>query len=434
MTGRARLAAALVAVALGLATAGCWDRLEIENVAWVLVVGIDSAQEDGFVFTFRVAVPRMLPGGGQVGGGESGRSFTTSILARSGFEAIDLFNTYVDRRLNLQHLRAIVVSDEVARSGRIEAFVDALVRFREFRRTVLLLVARGEAAPIVEAPEPLLTLNVGTFMDLLAGERTFHGLIDEALFHRFVLAAESTAEAPVPPLIALGRRPGGLAAPEPGREPPNPSGVELRDESPRGTRVRAGEVQRSGGNALELLGTAVFSGFRMVGTLTGDETRALSMIRGTFRRSFLAVPDPMAPGRLVAVQLRMERGPRIRVRRDGGRVALEVHISLEAGVVSVESPVDYSEPENAARLGAAVAEHLRRQGEAVVRRAQREFRADVFRFGEVVRTTFWRTRDWEAFNWPQRFPEADVRLAVEVAIRRHGFQRDPPVRRTERGG
>lgn len=414
-------------VGLALLAAGCWDRQELENTAWVLAMGIDPAEEDHFVFTFRVAVPRLLPGGGAGGAGdEAGRTFTTAILARTGFEALDLFNTYISRRISLRHLRAIIVSEEVARAGQLEGLVDALIRFREYRRTVFLLVARGPAAPILEAADPLLAFNISTFLDNLHGQRAFHGLAASGLLHDFVLSAESPAEAPVQPLLALGRQPGGLVPGEPGQDKPQPSGTDLQRLRPRGTAVLAGEAQRAGGASYELMGAAVFSGYRMVGTLNGDETRLLSMLRGTFRRTFVAVPDPLAPGRWVTVELRMERGPRVSVRRDGDRTAIDVQMALDAGLVSVRSQVDYFRGDNLRLLEAAVADRLRQEGQALIRRSQEEFGADIFRFGDAVRATFLRSRDWEAFDWPDKFPQADVRLAVEVAIRRQGFLREPP--------
>ena len=61
--------------------------------------------------------------------------------------------------------------------------------------------------------------------------------------------------------------------------------------------------------------------------------------------------------------------------------------------------------------------------EELIRRCQREFRSDIFGFGNYARGEVTTWDQLLALDWPRRFPEAQVNVAVEVQIRRVGLQR-----------
>ncbi|WP_237766612.1 Ger(x)C family spore germination protein [Peribacillus simplex] len=50
-----------------LLLAGCWDRVEINNIGIVLAAGLDKTAEDKIVLSVQIAIPEAM-GGGQMGG------------------------------------------------------------------------------------------------------------------------------------------------------------------------------------------------------------------------------------------------------------------------------------------------------------------------------------------------------------------------------
>lgn len=109
------------------------------------------------------------------------------------------------------------------------------------------------------------------------------GLYTDAFYHDFIMALKTTYRMPVAPLTALND----FSNYKESGTPPPP------EEFKGGDDYYAGELPRKGGNNFEFIGTALFDGDKMVGELTGIETRTLLMVRGEFSKASISVADPL---------------------------------------------------------------------------------------------------------------------------------------------
>lgn len=177
-----------VAAALGLLASlltGCWDRLEIEERAVVLGIGIDLAgaeaerQEDEISHsvhslpppktgmlrvTVQIAVPGRIPLGPGAGGGGAGAPSgggggqnTVWVVEGVGHTLDDAVNNLQQRispPLFFGHLRIIVLSEALARRG-IENLNDFFHRNSEVRRMNWMFICEGEAIELMKASPQL---------------------------------------------------------------------------------------------------------------------------------------------------------------------------------------------------------------------------------------------------------------------------------------
>ncbi|MEI1420513.1 Ger(x)C family spore germination protein [Bacillus cabrialesii] len=129
--------------------AGCWDRTEINDIAFVVSSAIDKKKDQ-----YRVALQIPLVGqlGGQTGGGGgTAGSKTWYVDSASGTtikEANNKLQTSLSRTINTSHRRTVVIGEEMAREGVAPVF-DILTRNPQNRLTALILVSRGEARDIL---------------------------------------------------------------------------------------------------------------------------------------------------------------------------------------------------------------------------------------------------------------------------------------------
>ena len=157
----------LLLCVMALVLTGCWDRMEIEDRAVVLAIAVDQSNDtrlEGansthlnanpvdrrplYRLTVQIAVPGRLPlgpGGSGDSGGDSGDQspvWELQIVGHTMEDAMKNMQQELADRLFLGHLRVIVVSEEVARSG-LENINDFLRRQPQVRRTAWMVVSRG---------------------------------------------------------------------------------------------------------------------------------------------------------------------------------------------------------------------------------------------------------------------------------------------------
>ncbi|MCR4401875.1 MAG: Ger(x)C family spore germination protein [Firmicutes bacterium] len=445
-----------ILVVMALSSSGCWDRTEVDDVAFIMAIGLDDAPDDQVYATFHIAVPRAVAGAGGVGGGSGGggagqqSSLITTLMGRSVLSLLNLLSTHVDRRPSFVHGKMVVVGEKLAKRG-IAPYIGEILRFRETRRTMFLAVVRGTAKEFIEKNRPVLEQNPAKNLELLALANKQAGFIPPSQVHRFLVEMQSLGEAPVTILAGMKEQAVGGRTEQSREDTPddssgssgNASQTDEGNEQPKMPLIQAishrsdsdyvaGQSPSVGGNPIEFLGGAVFRGDRMVGEITGQDVRAMLMLRGTFKRGVLDVEDPFVKGKYVSCGVRLARPTEIRVTREGGRFHVKVKVLLEGELIGTQSLVDYSDPKNLHTLERRVADDLTRSCQHLVKEAQETLRADIFAFGNKARHLVKTWEEWEALDWPEKFPEAVVDIDFRLALRRTGLLFKPPLPSTER--
>lgn len=391
---------------------GCWGSREPDETARILLIGLDKGKENVLTMTVLIDVPRSKAGSGNMdeGGKGGGKpAMTVSVESRTILTGLDMINSIVERRSTLNHLKAIIFSEELAREG-LDRYMTPLMRFPEFRRTIFLAVSQGSARELLEGFQPLMENNPAKYVELLFNAQRYVGFIPFVQFHHFYNDLKSLSVEPVCILV-------GLSGAKHVRYQRQPQGVREGD-------FLAGQLPRKGGGKLEVLGSAVFRESKMVGVLNGTQTVILNMLRGWFFESLFAFSDPGRPDLFVVLKVEKERKPEIKVRLGtGGIPEIWVRVPLDAEIISIQSGINYERPEKLPILEGVVNRRLEDLTEELVRKTQEEFRADIFGFGFKARRLAATYPQWESMNWPELYPEARVSITFDTKIRRIGLLR-----------
>ena len=414
---------ALLVLAFALLTLpGCWGSRETDEIAYVLVVGLDKGEKDNIVVTVSIANPRTIAGvsgggggGGGGGGPESKGTIVLSVETYAPAALVNLFNTTINRQMSLSHTRAYVFSEELAREGVGKWFL-TFARYREVRGTAQIFVCRGKAKDFIEKNNPSLELNPTKQFELIAYLSKSHGLYPTTHFGDFYSDIKSRAIEASAPLVAIHE--GGLESAKPG--------VSKGGDIALGKYI-AGEVPISGGNKAQAIGTAVFREDKMVGYLNGQETRYYLMIRGLFEHGFTSIPDPFTEGpeletSYIGFQIHQGRSPKYTTHIDeDGNVSIDVEIFLEPEIIASTSSVSFERQDLKTILEEAFSRYIEQGCNTLVKRTQEEFKSDIFGFGYQVKHNFWTIPPWEEFKWLARYPDAQVNITVYTRIRRTGL-------------
>lgn len=131
---------------------GCWDRTEINDLAFVTATGIDKLGENDFRVSVQTPLPGSMGGPSGGGGGTGGEKpfYVDSGNGRNIREANDALQRRMSRELFFAHRRVFIFGEEVAKGG-IEPSLALILEHPESRLSTYLLVAKGEAMDILTA-------------------------------------------------------------------------------------------------------------------------------------------------------------------------------------------------------------------------------------------------------------------------------------------
>ncbi|MCX7781654.1 MAG: Ger(x)C family spore germination protein, partial [Negativicutes bacterium] len=302
----------------------------------------------------------------------------------------------------------IVLGEDLARAG-VQDVIGPLMRFREFRGTMFIIVVRGKVQDAFEANQPRLEALVSRWV-----HNYMHHYDEVSYFlpcniHEFYTRLKTSSGAP----LAVGY--GFNVDPGAGKRTANVPDKKVKAYLP-------GELPKIGGNPVAFAGTAVFKADKLVGFLDTTETRALSILLNKFPKGFFTVEDPLAPKHSVTGAIRNGRKPKIDIDISGEAPVINVDVLLEGEITGIPSGINYETEEYLTLLEAQVSQTIQAHIVNMLQRTQ-EWGTDVADFGYYIRPKFMTMKEMSNYQWNAKFPYAKINVAVKTELRRTGLMR-----------
>jgi hypothetical protein len=277
------------------------------------------------------------------------------------------------------------------------------LRDPEMRREINMIVSREKAVDFIHANKPKMETRPHKYYSFMQQRWRDTGHVPYATLNRYYqrvkgelfLAIYATADRyPVEPRL---------------------------DED----NYKAGEIPQIGGDPVQLMGSAVIKDGKMIGTITGEETRfALLLRRKSLARSFIAsYADPLDPKYRISVRIMKTADSQIAVDVKQDPPHIREQIPLNVQVLSVPSLVDYEHSEeNQSKLKAFLEKKLTEDSMLLVKKSQKQFRSEPFLWYIHVRKKFRSFNQFESYDWESRFGEAKIFVTYKIKLQNFGKQ------------
>lgn len=376
----------LVVFSIPLLT-GCWDRLEVNDIAIVTAIGLDLIKEEQIRLSLQIAIPSKIGPTSVGGGGGNGKS--TYIISETGntvSEAYRNLQMKISRRIFFSQSRVLLIGEDLAKKG-ISNIIDFHSRYHEPRINSFIMLTKGEAADVLkkipklesissEETKELVKLNVGLSIYV----RDFlHMLLTD------------------------------------GMEPFAPEFV-LKS-------LEAGENNESDkGQALN--GTAVFKNDKLVGWIDKAETRGILWLRNEMENGVITIEIPEEEGggkiSIDIIKAEVKTTPYL----EDDEIIITVDISTEMNVMENDSKVKLDDTTVIEELQKNVESEIKDRIQSVIDIVQKDFQSDIFGFGQAIYKKY--PQEWNSKykqNWEQEFSNIEVAIQPKVFIRRTGLSK-----------
>ncbi|HQD04220.1 MAG TPA: Ger(x)C family spore germination protein [Halanaerobiales bacterium] len=388
MRSRKRFLPFLLILLVSIILTGCWDLKDINRRVMVVALGLDLAERtetENYEYismvklTAQVAIPEKLSGG-------AGQPLTTGAEAVWNVSAIgrNVSMCYVNLQQRLQdelflgHTRVLVISEDLAREG-LSRYMNFFRNNPEFRRLSYLLISENKAEDLLNTFPKTANLQAIYLMNLIEDEIQRQTMPDLPFIEIAIRDVTSGVD-PIAVLISSDKETGNI----------------------------------------KYSGLAVFRGDRMVGKLDVEETWSYLQLAEGKLSGLQVVRDVESEiGRLSIVFKDLKRKMRL-VLTEKGNFKFECKLSFEGIIFSQEVPAVYTKEIYLDQLENRVSTEVKREIETVFYKVQQKYNADIFGFGELVKT--YMPEEWKRIeDWHEEFKKVELELDVETIIRRSGM-------------
>jgi spore germination protein KC len=359
---------------------GCWNYVEIDQLAIVAGVAIDKTNNDTYKMTVEI-----IEFGGETGTRELSRKL--SIEGKTIFDAARNAITVVGKKLYWSHLHAVILSQEVAEENVIKV-IEWFMRDHETRADVNIFISKGIAAS--EVLQQRTKIEDIISFDLRA-------MIDNH---------ELLAKAPHIEIWELA------------------NSIESKGMSSIAPAVQLETVNDKVTPKVE--GTAIIKGDKLIGFLDGNETKDLRFLMNEITGG-LIIKIEDEDHNLTPISLEIfDSQTKVKPIVKGDSIKFDIDISTTVSLAEVQGTKDFiQEKDNRMSLERSVEKALEARLNSLIDKLQHVYNTDLIGLGNRLREDrhdLWKNIEG---NWSDVFKKVDIDVSVDIHIKNSGMMSKP---------
>lgn len=355
---------------------GCWDRTEINDVAFVVSSAVDLEPDGKVRITVMVPLPGQMGGATGGGGGTGGEKsyYLDSEVGSTFREAQARLQERMSRRMFFGHRRTLIVGEEVAKKG-IRDLFDSSARNSENRMSSYLIATKGKA------------------YDLLLSAPKFERFPSEVI--RELSKAGN--------VIDMNMKDVGVALSAPGSDPVM---VYMVSKDSEKSEKKSKEI--------EVRGYVQFKKDKMIGTLEKEEAQGFSWLRNESIKTMVSISSGQSQGGIgIRIQ---ETRTKILPTIQNQKLHFNIHLKAKAVLLEDEMHLDLSQPPNAEKIERMLNDYMKNAMNKVIEKCKKN-QVDSVQFGTFVWRSF--PDEWKkdyVQEWPQAMNDAEFHITVDSKL------------------
>ncbi|MCP1137289.1 Ger(x)C family spore germination protein [Paenibacillus polysaccharolyticus] len=368
--------------------AGCWDREEINDVAFVIGIAVDK-EGDEYRSSLQIALPGQSGASGSEGGGGGTNGdkpwFILSNTDRTLRGTTLQGQKSLSRRIYYAHRRTILIGEELAREG-VAPMLDLFTRFPLNRLSAMPVVTRGEAHKVIDTDAP-----IEKFPSEMVRELCFLNMRNPRSLKTFI---DSILDEGVDPFLPI---------------------ASVSDNVPQDWK---GAITN-----IKLDGLAIFKKDKLVGMMDKAPADALILAMGEANEPEVMIKAPRGKGDMF-IKLN-ENNSSLLPKIVNGKVSVTIQMYAKGVLVDNESDYGDRREKEILNLNEAVHRKIKEDIEEGVRLVQKKFKADILGIGRSIHRQL--PKEWDKIKdrWEVLYPDVQVSVEPHVIIENVGIVNKP---------
>lgn len=365
---------------------GCWDRIEVNDLAIITAMGVEKKEDDLIELTVLVFVPKESTGKQEMEGGTSG---SPSVLFRSAegvtiADAMSKLQQKFPRRLFWGHAEVLIIGEKFAQED-IRPHLDFILRHPQLRERANVFVSKQNMEEIFQLSPPI-ERNLAEVLYELSKLKIGMDVTVKTLGQMFVGDSKAAA---IPYIEIL---------------PP-------KKGQPKNQTITY------------ITGTAIFKEGKMIGLIDEKMTRGVLWFRNEIVDAVVTIKPDNEKG-YVSMSLLRARSVLIPKIEDN-----RWHITLKAvtedDIIQNGTRLNMHRRENIEMLEKKLVEEIEGRIQSAIETVQKEMKADIFGFAEAFERSYPEIWEKNKDNWEEIFPNVTVTIDAKAYVRRPGMNIKP---------
>lgn len=388
----------VVIILLMMAFSSSYSALNLDNLAYVLAIGIDTSTTNKLKVSFQFSKASSPSESGTT---EKTPTFVNTVEASSISNAINLMNGYMGKELNMSHCKVIIFSENFAKQG-ISKEIYTLINDTQVRPSANIIIAKCDSNYYIEETQPQLENLIAKYYEILTDSGKHTGYVPNATIGDFFNSLVcDTCE----PYAILG----GIS----NESSQNPSTI----DSQKDYTIKANESSISGETASENIGVAVFKDDKLVGELNALETISFLSIRNQIDNFLISIPDPDNSNSYIDIYVTPTKSTSIKIDTSNGSPYVKIKAKFTGRIYSMETNSNYLDANRLNDISKYCDSYLESIFSDYLYKTSKEFKSDINGFGKFALSNFLTIKDFNNYRWLDTYRDSFFDVKIDTSVK-----------------
>lgn len=360
---------------------GCWDVIEINRRNYITAIGFDINEEakskedaDRFLVTF---VYPIVGAEGQEQKPKAKKA-VVSTTARTIFEGSRQLSTRIANPLDLKHMKVILIGEDLLREPEVmKEILDAIGRDKRINRKVKIVAVEGKAQDVLK---------------ITPKEESFSGLYLNDILENDRNASRFTAQTYSSLIKDMDIKVASLV----------PRAIPKKDE-------------------IKLSGGGIIKDYKLVGWIGEKENGSIAIANGKIKSDIVNVNIENTVVSYILNNVESKKN----VKMENGKIKANIKIFIEGYLqkYKLDTGKDVFDVAFLDSIEKSLEKEIKGEIEDTIDILQKKYSADVIGIGDHMSKFEPDIWDKVKDNWDETFSNIDIKVSVDVKVRRTGLIR-----------
>lgn len=372
-----------------------YTSLNLDNLAFVVALGIDKSTSNKFKVTFQFIAPSPSS--------ESGTKTTpvlNSVDCSSITNGINIMNAYLGKKVNLSHCKLIIFSEDLAKDG-ISNEIYSLINEVQVRPSANIVISKCDSKYYIENSVPSLESLIPNYYNIFPHSSEYTGYTCDATIGDFFNALVCNSCEPFALLGGISAFDGVLT-----------SDSEITSDS----TIKSNESLIAGSRLSQNIGLAVFKDALLAGELNAIETICFLNIEKKVDSFLVSIPNPEDYNSEIDIYLTPNSKHYISVDIVNGSPYIELDFDFSGKIYSMSKNSEYLNQEILDAISTSCNNYLKEQFTDYLYKTSAVFASDINGFGLYAMSNFSTASDFDEYNWLVNYKNSTFDVKINTVM------------------
>lgn len=358
-------------IAILLTFTGCSSSdTGIDNYYFVVSLGIDKTDNDTLKISIQIP---STSSSSESGSSQASTANIYSVEAKTIDEAFIIMDNYLNKKINLSHCAALVISEEVDKEG-LKTFIYTLSNNTELRHTCQLIISSTSAYEVLEKVSNSEESFSSRLFDYLTNSSDSTGLTISTTFGDFF--------------------------------------QKLHDDNIQPTAIYTIFFD----NVVQTSGIALFKDEFMLTHVDSLNTLSHSICTNKLENSTITLDNPFDEGSYVDLDIELYKDTEVSINVINGSPYIDLNVYPKGTIRSSGSVFNYINDENIKKLESISNEYLKKLLTDYLYLISKEYNTDVIGFKGICQAKYLTEEEFKKIHWDEIFQDSFFNVNVNTQI------------------